>query len=726
MTVIMDAITGDADVLAFVRAVMSKPSWSCKVLDAAIANKYASEAIAQGASSDSVNKALRQLQRLAADSKSAQSSSPRSATPDGAAVLPAETWAAIEKETARYRAYVATRMTEPDRTGRIALYAPVPAAGVLNDDPSKKPETVALDQPNQRPIAEAEILTVDEVSELLDYNSDATWSDCTCDGCQRGIQGTRYQCSSCEISEGGTWDLDSECYAKHMAGTLRVRQRDSEGETADPCPPEHRYFKMASIDALLPKLQEHLAIKNATEISQELHEGSVWAADNVVPEQLRQVLLSETARLAQDTIDYRSGSDGKVLDLIHPSLYPYIHRTSHVLRPHDPEVQNMMVRFACSCCHTQYQWLPADFDVDEGGNVSAASYINNLDESRYSDLYRAIPQILSLFIPMFEATLKTSLRQRRIQVIVKAVNYQLKPGQSHEGVWRVEGMTHESIMASGIYYYDCSPDIKDKGLSFRRARDAEADFPYGPAALEEYIGGELLPPYYAAVIRDSGMEDLPDQEELLEKLQTAELLHVSKVEPPPTVDLFTVATPPGRMLAFSNNIQHKVAGLYHAADAADDSNQDQTPYIPQASSEGFDADREEGNLPSKHYDPNTKPRFADNIPTADDSAQQQPVAERKILCFFLVDPEERILSSADIQRQQWDLPRARRLLDKAFIAKLGRRCPPELLLEITKHAGSSMTLAQAHTHRHILTQERKYERDSINIDFLREYSFSEE
>ncbi|KAL7746244.1 hypothetical protein RI367_008385 [Sorochytrium milnesiophthora] len=721
----MDATTGDADALAFVRAVMSKPSWSRKVLDAAVANKYASEAIAQGASSDSVNKALRQLQQLAANSKSAQSSSPRSATPDGAAVLPAETWAAIEKETARYRAYVATRMTEPDRTGRIALYAPVPVAGAPDDDPNKEPETVALDQPNQRPIAEAKILTVDEVSELLDYNSDATWSDCTCDGCQRNIQGTRYFCGDCRGDRWGrTWDLDSECYAKHMAGTLRVRQRYSEEEVADPCPLEHRYFKMVNRDALIPKLQEYLTIKNATEVSQELHAGSVWAADNVVPEQLRQVLLSETARLAQDTIDYHPGSDGKVLDLVHPSLFPYIHGASHVLRPHDPQVQKMMARFDTKYCPSKYQWLPTEFSVDEEGNATVASYINNLDESHYPDLYRAVPQILSLFIPMFEKTLKKSLRQRRIQVIVKAANYQLKPGQSHEGVWHVEGMSHEGIAASGIYYYDCSQDIKDKGLSFRRARDMD-DFPYHIDTARDYIRQELLQPYYTIVMRDSGMEGLPDQEQWLAKLQRTEVPRKLDIEPPQAVDLFTVATPPGRMLVFSNTIQHKVAGLHHAADIAEDSGQDQTPYIPQASSEGFDADREEGNLPSKHYDPNTKPRFADNIPTADDPAQQHPVAERKILCFFLVNPEQPILSSANVPRQQWDPPRARRLLDKAFNAKLGQRCPPELLQEVMKHAGSGMTLAQAHAHRLVLMHERKYERDAGNIEYLREYSLCE-
>jgi hypothetical protein len=38
-------------------------------------------------------------------------------------------------------------------------------------------------------------------------------------------------------------------------------------------------------------------------------------------------------------------------------------------------------------------------------------------------------------------------------------------------------MTHEQIVASGIYYYSSSPHLEDEGLAFRRARDEESDYP---------------------------------------------------------------------------------------------------------------------------------------------------------------------------------------------------------------------------------------------------------
>lgn len=58
---------------------------------------------------------------------------------------------------------------------------------------------------------------------------------------------------------------------------------------------------------------------------------------------------------------------------------------------------------------------------------------------------------------------------------MKAANYILKPGQSYTGSWHMEGMVHERIVASAIYYYESSPLIEDQGLSFRRMRDDDGD-----------------------------------------------------------------------------------------------------------------------------------------------------------------------------------------------------------------------------------------------------------
>ena len=47
-----------------------------------------------------------------------------------------------------------------------------------------------------------------------------------------------------------------------------------------------------------------------------------------------------------------------------------------------------------------------------------------------------------------------SLRGQRLQVITKLVDYGLSPGEEYEGVWHVEGMSHEAIICTVLYIMD--------------------------------------------------------------------------------------------------------------------------------------------------------------------------------------------------------------------------------------------------------------------------------
>ncbi|KAG9223374.1 hypothetical protein CCMSSC00406_0009265 [Pleurotus cornucopiae] len=78
------------------------------------------------------------------------------------------------------------------------------------------------------------------------------------------------------------------------------------------------------------------------------------------------------------------------------------------------------------------------------------------------------------------AAVPEKYRGKDLKVIVKvspAANYILKPGQEYVGTWHMEGMPHEQIAASAIYYYQADPEIHNQGLSFRRRRDVDSDFP---------------------------------------------------------------------------------------------------------------------------------------------------------------------------------------------------------------------------------------------------------
>jgi hypothetical protein len=180
----------------------------------------------------------------------------------------------------------------------------------------------------------------------------------------------------------------------------------------------------------------------------------------------------------------------------------------------------------------KFQWLPSDIEVSKEGKVKFLSYINNLHPYEHKDLYGNLSSILEKFIPMFENVLTDlslnppqdmdvdmyslyheqesgeddddywenkrlkkiefdsvfqepkyeellSLKGRKLQVIVKLANIILTPENPTYagGVWHVEGMENESIVSSGIYYYDFE-NIETSELHFRKSV-SEPDYEQG-------------------------------------------------------------------------------------------------------------------------------------------------------------------------------------------------------------------------------------------------------
>ncbi|KAK5673504.1 hypothetical protein QVD99_000945 [Batrachochytrium dendrobatidis] len=175
----------------------------------------------------------------------------------------------------------------------------------------------------------------------------------------------------------------------------------------------------------------------------------------------------------------------------------------------------------------KFQCLPSEFRVEQDGSVTINSYINNLNPIWHRDMYKCIAKIFKCFVPMFESLFRTmdpmfkyidirngiqgyespnrsyyngmrsdtqvtrpvyvpilpkhfeskyesakpvSLRGRNLQVIVKLTNIQLTPSKPKydKGNWHIEGPINESIVATGLYYYDVE-NITTPKLDFREA-----------------------------------------------------------------------------------------------------------------------------------------------------------------------------------------------------------------------------------------------------------------
>jgi hypothetical protein len=147
---------------------------------------------------------------------------------------------------------------------------------------------------------------------------------------------------------------------------------------------------------------------------------------NLIPRSLTQSLERNLdSLLHQKALDLHPGSDGQVVDLIQPSLYPYIKGVTTVTD--EEELKR------CEEIKGDYCWLPSEFDVDASGGVTIESYINNLDRSQHPTLYLDIAQVFQTMVPLFEDVTGFSLTSRKLQVIVKAAYYFIPPGETYQG-----------------------------------------------------------------------------------------------------------------------------------------------------------------------------------------------------------------------------------------------------------------------------------------------------
>lgn len=157
---------------------------------------------------------------------------------------------------------------------------------------------------------------------------------------------------------------------------------------------------------------------------------AVLTKDKHIPSKLKESFKKNASKLEnvpKDKLDWHPGSNNQVLDLIHPSLYPFVKGKTKISKnpksfsfqkwmgtgeidgPSEP--QNLEFK------SDQFQWLPSDIFVDENGKVSFLSYINNLHPGKHKDLYLDLAKILEEFIPLFEKSLDYSQNKDAFPII---------------------------------------------------------------------------------------------------------------------------------------------------------------------------------------------------------------------------------------------------------------------------------------------------------------------
>lgn len=313
-------------------------------------------------------------------------------------------------------------------------------------------------------------------------------------------------------------------------------------------------------DYVTTKYSQALGDCYERELMEGIPDGVAWG-DGIVPSELSARLhASFDAIIASGAAEYHPRSNNVVLDLVHPSLYPYVKGKSELLSRPPAEENPRFDRWGRPFEGSDYQWLPTEVAARASGEAKFTSYVNNLHRPETVD---ELEELFSLALPLLESVYgyiqsqkfvskgweaeenlcesdlpepgspvkpqpppePISLLGRKLQVVPKLVEYQLDDEKTHSGVWHVEGMSHEHVIATAVYVLGRSDNFQGGELRFKR-----------PYTLEE--AGQLF--WSVAQCR---------------KQHTDEIVRTG------LVPIGSLATPEGRLFVFPNCHAHKISDM---------------------------------------------------------------------------------------------------------------------------------------------------------------------
>jgi len=462
-------------------------------------------------------------------------------------------------------------------------------------------------------------------------------------------------------------------------------------------------------------------------------DAAVVKSDTVIHPGLKEALKVACAPLEKvPNQDWHPGSDGQVLDLVHPSLFPLVYGRSRALpsgrmglkgceefigkgeivkKPeesegltNDPYRMGWMWgnRGANKFWSRDFQWLPCEVAFLKDNEIEISTYINNLHPAQHPHLYCVIERIMAKSIPLWDEVLSSVKALSNPRIDMESTEYEWPQGKEvpedytvpederdefygedmdeyeRQEKWekssRVLVMPEPGLFKPFVYSERDKVDLKtqfaEQGLQIivklanielsPEKPDYEGGSWHVEGQMNEHICASALYYYDSDNITDSflGFRHRIDNQTLEGKSYGqgdyggVEQIYGVEQNGPAIQELGRVLTKEGRLLAFPNVFQHRVSS-FRLADLA-------------------------------------KP------------------GHRKILALFLVDPNIRVLSTANVPPQQKSwlskdvLERTESLVEKTS------RLPNELVNKILPDIPhSTMTLEEAKEIRLKLMKERK-------------------
>ncbi|MFB6617565.1 DUF4246 domain-containing protein [Streptomyces sp. NPDC085524] len=434
----------------------------------------------------------------------------------------------------------------------------------------------------------------------------------------------------------------------------------------------------AQVRYVLAELAHYAALRDGRTGAEVSAVDGVWQSDTLIDERLRSRLRAAVRVLEEvpeAERDWHPGSDGQVLDLVHPSLFCLVREASGAPERawHNPTNHYSKYEFS-----EKFQWLPTDVDVSEDGDVAFRSYVNNVHPEHHRELAAVLPDLFARMLPLWENVLTDLRHPRPLRIEADPYGwYDSEPEYPDKASYSDGAAYTEAVDAWQEAHDDwwenrrpVVPDAPDftppevPGASARvglRGRGLQVvvklatihltpekpEYPGGSWHVEGMMNERIVSTgiYYwdSENITESRLSfraalDDPDYEQSDDN-GVREVYGLENEDALNQV-LGSASTPAGRCLAFPNVLQHRVGSFR----------------------------LEDGSRPG----------------------------HRKILAFFLVDPSSKIVSTSDVPPQQpWS-------------------------------DTSTMTLEQARDYREQLMKERKFFVDEHNEQlYEREFSLCE-
>ncbi|TFK72603.1 hypothetical protein BDN72DRAFT_762932 [Pluteus cervinus] len=515
---------------------------------------------------------------------------------------------------------------------------------------------------------------------------------------------------------------------KEEATSAALPNTEISDKMVDWCIEELRY------KAKLPIFASHGAIS--------VYDGDVVKSDTAIPQEVTEALkqavvpLEDVPELQRD---WHPGSNGQVLDLVHPSLFPLVYGTTRILPdslttlddfakrcgegvtssvPPESELgieeksQSYFRRTPDKVFSQKFQWLPCEVDISED-RPKITSYINNLHPQRHPELYKVVEDVLSSVIPLWNVTL-TSRKAELLEW-----NRIIFTGPEFDPIPEDEGPQQEEDEDDHDFEQRREDWIRDN----RRIVQPDAET-FSPPSVRSHLkdqyflpSGELKPEKTVDLKRDYGHRGL----QVIVKLAN---IHLTPEKPSYPGGTWHVEGQLNEHICASaiyyysnDNISTSTLGFRQLSDAtADDLEYEQNDHDWIGPIFGCEQDgsvlQDLGGVETREGRVITFPNILQHQVQPFKLTDASRPGHRKILALFLVDPNIRVISTANVpcQRRDWWEQSIRELeTDGGKKTKIGLTgLPVELADMVVKQVdGFPISLEEAKELREELMEERK-------------------